>query len=192
MRGKNSKEIREKYSGFSRGDLDNLNVFWCLPFYCLFWPRFIIMVATVGLAGTAGDLLISEEEQKQTTEKGKRDVKHSIVKRLIQNAGFHVFTLGGYTRYTTEKADVDFSKYLGVKGKDWKVEYSGASTLVSNHVSWFDTAFAVFYYFPVLTARASIADTPFIGSIFKAMATIFIARVGSDATESKKLATKKI
>jgi 1-acyl-sn-glycerol-3-phosphate acyltransferase len=100
--------------------------------------------------------------------------------------------MGGYMTYTTEQAEVDYSEYLGVKGKDWKVEYKGASTLVSNHVSWFDTAFAIFYYFPVLTARASIADTPFIGSVFKAMGTIFIARAGKDAKESKALAAKKI
>jgi len=64
--------------------------------------------------------------------------------------------------------------------------------LISNHSSWFDTGFAMFYYFPVLTARASIADTPLIGTVFKAMATIFIARVGNDAAASKALAAKKI
>jgi len=96
--------------------------------------------------------------------------------------------MGGYMKYTTEKVDLDYSEYLGVKGKDWKVEYEGASTLVSNHCSWFDVAFAIFYYFPVLTSRAPIADVPFIGSVFKAMNTIFIARVGSDAKASKALA----
>jgi len=31
--------------------------------------------------------------------------------------------MGGYMKYTTEKVDLDYSEYLGVKGKDWKVEY---------------------------------------------------------------------
>lgn len=166
-----------------------------MPFYCLFWPRFFLMLFTVALAGTAGDLLINDqgvEEQKKVTNKKQRNVKHSIVKRLIQNACFHCFAMGGYMTYTTEQADIDYSEYLGVKGKDWKVEYKGASTLVSNHVSWFDVAFAIYYYFPVLTSRATIADTPFIGSVFKAMGAIFIARVGKDAKASKALAAQKI
>jgi hypothetical protein len=57
-----------------------------MPFYCLFWPRFIIMIATVALAGTAGDLLVNDqgaEEQTKVTQKKQRNLKLSIVKRLI-------------------------------------------------------------------------------------------------------------
>lgn len=198
IRGKNSKQVEEKYKAFWRGDLDNLHVGWCLPFYCLFWPRFFLMLATVALAGTASEMLVNEDttertaEASKTTEKGQRSVKLSVVKRLIQNACFHCFYTGGYTRYTTEQVEVDFSEYLGEKDKDWKVEWSGASTLISNHISWFDVAFAIFYYFPVLTSRETIRSTPFIGSVFRAMNAIFIARAGKDAAESKKIAAKAI
>jgi len=86
MRGKDKKEVKKNYFAFCREDLDNLNVFWCMPFYCLFWPRFIIMIVTVGLAGVMSDLLINDqgaEEAAKVTQKKKRNVKHSIVKRLI-------------------------------------------------------------------------------------------------------------
>jgi len=140
------------------------------------------MITTVALAGTAAEMLVTDEgtetNKEKITEKGKRDFKLSIVKRLIQNACFNCFLMGGYTRYTTERLEVDYSEYLGEKGKDWKLEWSGASTLISNHVSWFDVAFAMFYYFPVLTSRETIKNVPFIGTVFKAMNTIFIARAG--------------
>ena len=86
MRGKNKKKVMENYTAFCREDLDNLNVFWCMPFYCLFWPRFFIMIVTVGLAGVMSDLLINDqgaEEAAKVTQKKKRNIKHSIVKKVI-------------------------------------------------------------------------------------------------------------
>ena len=100
--------------------------------------------------------------------------------------------MGGYTRFTTERVEVDYSEYLGEKGKDWNVEWSGASTLISNHISWFDVAFAIVYYFPVIASRETIRTTPFIGSVFRAMNAIFIKRAGNDAAESKRIAAKAI
>jgi hypothetical protein len=44
------------------------------------------MIATVALAGTAGDLLVNDqgaEEQTKVTQKKQRNLKLSIVKRLI-------------------------------------------------------------------------------------------------------------
>lgn len=78
--------VEEKYRAFWRGDLDNLHVGWCLPFYCLFWPRFFIMLSTVALAGTASEMLVLDygtNEAAKTTEKAQRSFKLSIVKRLI-------------------------------------------------------------------------------------------------------------
>ena len=97
--------------------------------------------------------------------------------------------MAGWTTKTTTFADIDYSEYLG---PEWKQEYEGASTLVSNHVSWFDVAFAIVYYFPVIASRETIRTTPFIGSVFRAMNAIFIARAGKDAAESKRLAAKAI
>lgn len=92
----------------------------------------------------------------------------------------------GWTRTNTTFADIDYSEYLG---PDWKKEYEGASTLVSNHVSWIDTCFAIIYYFPTIVARESLESTPFIGSVLKALSTIFLKRVGGDAKESKRIAS---
>jgi 1-acyl-sn-glycerol-3-phosphate acyltransferase len=96
-----------------------------------------------------------------------------------------IYTMAGWTRSKTTFADIDYSEYLG---PDWKKEYEGASTLVSNHVSWFDTCFAIVYYFPTIVARETLSTTPFIGSVLKSMSTIFLARAGANAKESKRLA----
>jgi 1-acyl-sn-glycerol-3-phosphate acyltransferase len=98
-----------------------------------------------------------------------------------------IYTMAGYTRTDTTYADIDYSEYLG---PDWKKEYKGASTLISNHISWFDSCFAIVYYFPTIVARDSLQKTPFIGSVLRAMSTIFLARVGNDAKESKRLAAQ--
>lgn len=91
----------------------------------------------------------------------------------------------GWTRTNTTFADIDYSEYLG---PDWKKEYEGASTLISNHVSWFDTCFAIVYYFPTLVAEVALNELAFIGSGLRAMSTIFLVRVGGDAKESKRIA----
>jgi 1-acyl-sn-glycerol-3-phosphate acyltransferase len=97
-----------------------------------------------------------------------------------------IYKTAGWTSTNTTYADIDYSEYLG---PDWKKEYEGASTLVSNHVSWFDTCFAIVYYFPTIVARESLQKTPFIGSVLRAMSTIFLVRTGTDAKESKRLAS---
>ena len=38
----NQAKIAEKYEPFVRKDIENLNVFWCMPWYCTFWPRFFM------------------------------------------------------------------------------------------------------------------------------------------------------
>ena len=96
--------------------------------------------------------------------------------------------MAGYPFTSTTYADIDYSEYLG---PNWKKEYEGASTLIGNHVSWFDAVFAIVYYFPTIVARDTLQKTPFIGSVLKAMSTIFLARVGDNAAESKRLAAQQ-
>ena len=95
--------------------------------------------------------------------------------------------MAGYPFTSTTYADIDYSNYLG---PDWKQEYKGASTLISNHISWFDSVYAIVYYFPTIVARDTLQNTPFIGSVLKAMSTIFLSRVGKDAQESKRKAAQ--
>ena len=42
---------------------------------------------------------------------------------------------GGIFSYKYEKAEVDYSKYLG---PDWKPYFTGASTILANHSSYND------------------------------------------------------
>lgn len=98
-----------------------------------------------------------------------------------------IYMTAGYPFTSTTFADIDYSEYLG---PDWKKEYEGASTLIGNHVSWFDAVFAIVYYFPTIVARDTLQKTPFIGSVLRAMNTIFLARVGDNAKESKRIAAQ--
>jgi len=187
-RGNKDPKVQQHYWAFTRDDISKLHVIWCLPFYATFLPRAIITALMIMMAGMTGDLLITDKnDAKFTTQKGLRNCRHSFIKLAIQIACKTIYFMAGYTRTETTFADIDYSEYLG---PDWKKEYSGGSTLISNHVSWLDTCFAIVYYFPTIVARESLQKTPFIGSVLRAMATIFLVRTGKDAKESKKAAQK--
>ena len=153
-RGNKDPKCLQNYWAFTRGDISSMHVIWCLPFYATFLPRFIITVLFIMVAGMTGDLLIvSKDDAKNTTQKGLRDFRHKAIKVSIQIACWLIYTSAGWTRSKTTFADIDYSEYLA---PDWKKEYEGASTLVSNHVSWFDTCFAIVYYFPTIVARDTL------------------------------------
>ena len=44
----------------------------------------------------------------------------------------------------------DYRKWLG---PDWKPEWNGASTIVSNHVSWMDIIITIAYFHPSCVAK---------------------------------------
>jgi 1-acyl-sn-glycerol-3-phosphate acyltransferase len=51
-----------------------------------------------------------------------------------------------------------------------------------------DTVFAIYYYYPTIVSRESSKHIPFVGAGLKAMNTVFVARAGADAKESKRQA----
>ena len=86
--------------------------------------------------------------------------------------------MAGYPRWTSEDKFIDYKEYLGA---DWTPEYEGASTLISNHVSWIDGCFYIMKYYSCLVTREGFKNTPFLGSILKSLACVFIKGTGKDA-----------
>ena len=95
--------------------------------------------------------------------------------------------LAGYTRWTCEDKEVDYSEFLG---PEWEPKYSGAASIIPNHVTFFDPAFITFQYFPCLTSRAGFGTMPLVGSILKSLSTIYVVGTGKDkqSAKSKRMA----
>ena len=180
-KGNNDPECRKKFYAFTRDDIEKLSVFWNFPFYVTFLPRFLISMIFTIICGIAGEFLIGPKDTSGW--------RYETVKFLIRLAGIINLKMAGWTRSETIFADLDYSEYLG---PGWKKEYDGASTLVSNHVSFLDTVFAIYYYYPTIVSRESSKHIPFVGAGLKAMNTVFVARAGADAKESKRLAAEQI
>lgn len=133
------------------------------------------------ICGVVGEILIGPKD--------KSGWRYETVKFLIRLSAIVNVMMAGWTRSEVINADVDYSEYLG---PDWKKEYNGASTLVSNHISFIDTVYAIYYYYPTIVSRESSKNIPFAGAALKAMNTVFVARAGKDAKESKRLAGEAI
>ena len=70
----------------------------------------------------------------------------------------------------------DYSKWLG---PDWKPDWSNPSTIVSNHVSWFDIIVALVYFCPSFVSKNSVKKYPGVGRIAIAIECVFFDRAGS-------------
>jgi len=78
--------------------------------------------------------------------------------------------------------DVDYKKWLG---PDWKPEWSGAGTMIFNHVCWIDILLALLCFFPSFVSKKSVKNYPFIGMIATAIDSVFLDRAG---TKEEKIA----
>ena len=79
--------------------------------------------------------------------------------------------LAGYTSIETKETHVDYTPYLG---PEWEPEFSGASTLISNHTSWMDSLAAIIFYFPAFAARSTGKTMPLVGNLMETMSTLWI------------------
>lgn len=80
----------------------------------------------------------------------------------------------------------DYSKWLG---KDWKPEWKGVGTVVSNHVCWMDIVMALGILQPSFVSKKSVASYPGIGTIARAIDCVFLERAG---TKEEKIAVGKM
>ena len=83
-----------------------------------------------------------------------------------------------------ETGEGDYSKWLG---PDWKPEWSGAGTIISNHVSYMDILICLVIFFPSFTAKASVKGYPGVGQIATAIDCLFTERQGSKSDKEAVL-----
>lgn len=70
----------------------------------------------------------------------------------------------------------DYKKWLG---PNWKPEWQGAGTLISNHVCWMDIVLTLSIFHPSFVSKASVKKYPGIGLIAQAIDCLFLDRGGS-------------
>ena len=138
MRIKDNVVFKRKQKEFCRDDMDKWHILYCLPFYLSYLPRIVIgfLVACFGVFISTISLI------------GIKDVRNSKSKRVDFVRKFIYFLMKlclqfeyGFSRSTTQRVQVDYSKFLGPNNE---MEFEGASTIVSNHASWIDSFFLLF------------------------------------------------
>jgi len=88
-------------------------------------------------------------------------------------------------RMDYKKLNTDYSRYLGPDYKQEQGENLKASTIVSNHVTFFDVFPLHLCFEPSFCPKAAFADAPLIGDIFKAVDCVFIPRDGDKDARDK-------
>lgn len=106
-----------------------------------------------------------------------------IRKKLLGTITFiccrwHAF-IGGLYWVKLEYVSTGEGNYKKWLGPDWKPEWTGASTIVSNHVCWMEIVLALAYFKASFVGKESIRDMPGIGKIGVAIDCLFISRAGT-------------
>lgn len=180
LRHKNP-EILAKYEPFNRIDVDNWSVIRCLPMVLTFWPRiiteftlFIIMILWIYVCM----LLMPGDSTRRL-----RDTMFHSVGRLTARV---VMFLTGIVWFETEYMyDADYRKWLG---PDWKPEWTGAGTIVANHVCWLDIILLYGHFMPAFVSKRSVEKLPGIKTINAAIDGLFVDRAG---TKEEKIAVAR-
>ena len=185
IKSQKDPEFCKKYAPFIRNDLDNLNIVTAFPFYILFWPRVILtwgwMMIVVAISLTA---MIGVKDY--TKVSGWRLKIFEVFGKSCSRLNL---MLAGYWWVDFDKdTTIDYSEYLG---PDWKAEWDGAPTYISNHTSWLDIMYMVTHLFPGFVAKSAVKDTPLVGHLATILGSVYINRVG-DSKDSKKLVFQSI
>lgn len=93
--------------------------------------------------------------------------------------------LAGVCWSTTDK-DADYSYYLGPDYKE-KMSKRYASTVISNHVSWFDGMVIACRVLPSMTPKASMRNTPIISLLGKAIGVLWTPQGGTQESRENAL-----
>mmetsp|Transcript_16442 Transcript_16442/g.27893 ORF Transcript_16442/g.27893 Transcript_16442/m.27893 type:complete len:219 (-) Transcript_16442:634-1290(-) len=127
------------HDAFVRRDLDNWNIVHLAPIYCTFYIRLAIIAA---LLVSGVPIVFSLMIWKGVTRASQLDYLKSLSYRVnraviqfICRAVAFVSGIGLIKVEYVSSGEGDYSKWLG---EDWEPEWTGASTLISNHVSWLD------------------------------------------------------
>ena len=163
--------IKKKFWPFYRDEFSRISIFWSFPHYIFFWPRLLIGW-TMLIAGffTLLVLLIGVEDPDNLDP-----LRANIVEFFARRMSRFGLVLIGYPFINTKKSNICYKQYLG---PDWEPKWSGASTLVANHSTWYDGLVAIYLYYPALTVLATIKWYPVAGKLLRAINTVFIERAG--------------
>lgn len=93
------------------------------------------------------------------------------------------FLIVGGLRTTRHYDDVDYTEYLGENYKTNMKKVKRTSTLVCNHVSWFDCVILIKTIRPAFSPDAAFKNVPLLGTFIDCLDSIYIPRGGTD--ESK-------
>ena len=82
---------------------------------------------------------------------------------------------------------MDYSYYLGPDYKKTTVKPKRTSTIVSNHVSWLDVVVLITNFRPSFAPAKDFEHVPLLGTLCKALDSIFIPRGGSEEKKAQAL-----
>lgn len=81
-----------------------------------------------------------------------------------------------FVKMNHRKLNSDYSRYLGENYREEQGDDVKASTIVSNHVSFFDILAVYLCFEPSFCPKQSLSEAPLIGDVFKAINCVFIPR----------------
>jgi len=132
-----------KYKPFARSDVLNWNIVTLAPFWITFWPRFVLYVLNTLFLSTYVVICMTGVDVKDPQ-------LGPIRKAMLGTAMFICCRLhaliGGLYWVTFDYVSTEEGDYRKWLGPDWKPEWTGASTIVSNHVCWMDIVVSLAYF----------------------------------------------
>lgn len=90
-------------------------------------------------------------------------------------------------RVSVKHLDSDYTEYLGPKYKEEEKTSPYTSTIVSNHVSWLDSAILIRHFSPSLTPTKGLKKVPLVGTILHCINSVWIPRGKSEEDKQKAL-----
>lgn len=174
---KNDKKDFGKLEPFKRVDVGKWSIIMQLPLIMTVWPRWIIGMVNLFLYMLWVMIFMI----------GVKDKVSPFRYKMIRNMGALACRsqafLGGLAWVNLEYVEnCGYEKYLG---PEWKAQWTGAGTIVCNHICWMDILVTIAYFFPSFVSKKSIKSYPGVGPIAQAIDCVFLDRAG---TKEQKIA----
>ena len=171
--------IHKEFECFSRKD--KLSFFWLfLGTFFLFWIRFIIdlILASILMIGLLYKL--AHLKIKGVVSHEERPSFKSFVNTLTT-----IFFYVSGILVIEPKPEVE-ALYKEYFGPDYTIEYDkNYSSMICNHISFIDTLMGMRKFACGYLAKASVKNTPIVGSIAISLQTVFVDR--GDAKDREKV-----
>ena len=185
LKNKNNTELNKKYAPFVRNDLDKWSIIWNFPFYITFWPRiFVAFLLAVSCPIWINLCMIGVDTKNPVIGPWRK----WLIKEIIKFHSGVLLLMGGLVWYNIERVSTGEGDYRKWLGPDWKPEWEGSGTIVSNHVCWFDIILMQHLYVYSFVCKASVRNYFGIGKCAIATDCLFLGAAG---TREEKIAVGK-